>query len=151
MVPYDHHESLLATLGVALGLATDERLRIEAGGFVVDPRTIEIESRVAVAAVDGLWGDVFVGLLACAAWEPEIYLQPWRMLASALLGAMGGSANEPGPQASPIPPIVQAKQWGSAHGSAYLLASGDLRIVVPLDLERNYKVTLPLQVGGRDE
>lgn len=149
MIDAKHHDSLAGVVAVALGLASEEQERVEAAGFELDPFVLEVESQLAVAAVDGRWGDVLLGLMACAATDPEIYLPAWRSLAEQLLAAMRGSANGPPATMVPLPPVIGTRQWSSSHGSATVLPNGDLRILVPLDLERNHKVVLPLMVGGR--
>lgn len=149
MIDAKHHDSLAGVVAVALGLASEEQERVTGAGFELDAYALELESQVCVAAVDGRWGDVLLGLLACAATDPEIYLPAWRSVAEQLLAAMRGSANGPPPTAIPLPPMIGTRQWSSSHGSATVLPSGDLRILVPLDLERSCKVTLPLLVGGR--
>lgn len=153
MIAPEHDEGILGAVAVAVGLVSEENARVRAAGFDLDKFALGLEVEVCKAAADKRWGDVLLGLLGCAATDPEIYLPAWRVVAEHLLAGLRGSEalRGPGPHSTaiPIPPTHQTRQWSGPDGDATVLPSGDLR-VIPIGARGSVDViVLPLQIRGR--
>jgi hypothetical protein len=147
VIPAERHGELAEALGVALTRATATAEVIEAEGFEVDGRALLVEGQVCEAAAESRWGDVVVGLLACSTYEPQVYLDAWRIFAAAVLAAVDGSANTAPEVSVPLPPTLRGRRWVSVHGSAEELPTGALRLQVPVSLGKNLAVVLPAVAG----